>query len=570
MPAAVPPSYATEPRDLDAAVQRLRAAAPEFAEMPLAERIALAHAMHRGAARVAERLVRASCAAKGVPFDSPQAGEEWLSGPYVIARVLRQLARALTLLERNGNIPIGRLGETSDGRLAVRVFPGNRLDHLLFPGVHADVHLQPDVTVEQLHATRASFYRSPPHGGRVCLVLGAGNVNSIPPTDLASKLFNEGKVCLLKMNPVNAYVGPLIEEAFADAIERGFLAVVYGGAEEGAYLARHPGIDELHITGSDRTHDLLVWGPPGPERAERMARGAPLLAKPITSELGNVSPVLVVPGDWDARTLAFQAEDVAGMVTHNASFNCNAAKMLVTARGWRQRDAFLAEVERFLALAPARSAWYPGAFERYRALTEGRPSLRQIGEGEGALPWTLVVGLDPGHAEEPAFRTEPFCSILSETSVGSDDPVDFLARAVAFANERLWGTLSAQLLIHPRTLADPAVRRALDGALRDLRYGTVAVNCWAGYGFAAGTTPWGAYPGAPLTDIQSGRGFVHNTLMLEGVEKTVFRYPAIAFPKPPHFPSHRTANEVARRLVELEAGRGWRAVPGLLAAALRG
>jgi aldehyde dehydrogenase (NAD(P)+) len=301
-----------------------------------------------------------------------------------------------------------------------------------------------------------------------------------------------------------------------------------------------------------------------------MARGAPLLAKPITSELGNVAPVLVVPGPWDARTLAFQAEGVAGMVTHNASFNCNAAKMLVTARGWAQRDAFLAEVERGLALAPVRRAWYPGAFERYRALTEGRPTLRRVGEAEGALPWTLVVGLDPGHLDEPAFRTEPFCAILSETSVGSDDPIDFLEKAVDFANQRLWGTLSAQILVHPRTVADPAGRRAVERAIRALRYGTVAVNCWAGYGFAFGTTPWGAFPGSPLTDVQSGRGFVHNTLMLEGVEKSVVRHPAIAFPKPPYFPSHRTAHQVGRRLVELEAGRRWRALPPLMAAAIRG
>ena len=47
-----------------------------------------------------------------------------------------------------------------------------------------------------------------------------------------TKLFNQGKVCVLKMNPVNAYLGPILEEAFAEAIARGFLAIVYGGAEE--------------------------------------------------------------------------------------------------------------------------------------------------------------------------------------------------------------------------------------------------------------------------------------------------------------------------------------------------
>ena len=46
--------------------------------------------------------------------------------------------------------------------------------------------------------------------------------------------------------------------------------MVYGGAQEGAYLARHRDVDEVHLTGSDETFDQIVWGPPGPEReAER-------------------------------------------------------------------------------------------------------------------------------------------------------------------------------------------------------------------------------------------------------------------------------------------------------------
>jgi aldehyde dehydrogenase (NAD(P)+) len=255
-------------------------------------------------------------------------------------------------------------------------------------------------------------------------------------------------------------------------------------------------------------------------------------------------------------------------VTHNASFNCMAAKMLVTPRGWRQRDAFLAGVEHSMALAPARTAWYPGAHDRYRALTEGRPSIRRAGSGEGALPWTLVTGLDPT-SDDPAFTTEPFCAVLSETPLASDDPVEFLEQAVTFANEKLWGTLAAHMVIHPRTLADPTLRVAVERALRRLRYGTVAVNVWAGYPFAFGTAPWGAYPGATLADPQSGRGLVHNALMLERTEKTVVWHPATTFPKPPYFPSHRTLHVLGPRLVALEATGSWLKLPGVVASAVR-
>ena len=187
--------------------------------------------------------------------------------------------------------------------------------------------------------------------------------------DLMTKLFNEGKVCLLKMNPINAYLGPFIEEAFSGAIKRNFLAICYGGTEEGRYLIYHRDIDEVHITGSDKTHDQIVWGPPGPHQDERKRLNQPLLNKPITSELGNISPVIVVPGPYRENELRFQAEDAAGYFVMNASFLCNAAKMLVMPKGWSGSDAFMRGINDVCATVPPRSAYYPGAEDRWRALT---------------------------------------------------------------------------------------------------------------------------------------------------------------------------------------------------------
>jgi len=389
--------------------------------------------------------------------------------------------------------------------------------------------------------------------------------------DVSTKLFNEGKVCLLKMNPVNAYLGPHLESAFSEAIGQGFLAVVYGGADEGEYLAKHPGIDEIHLTGSDKTYDRLMWGPPGPDREARKAQNRPLVTKPITAELGNVSPVIVVPGPYSARELAYQAEDVTSGVTCNASFNCNANKVVITARGWKRRGELLQGIERVLAATPPRKAYYPGAADRYRALTERHPSRKSLGHGgPDALPWTLIADLDPADREEPLFLTEPFCSIVSETRVGSDDPVEFLEQAVAFANDRLWGTLSAGLVVHPRSMKDPRTREAVERAIGRLRYGSVTVNAWSGYVFAFGTPPWGAHPSSTPAEIQSGCGWVHNTPMIEGIEKVVLRYPLTVTPKPPTFPSHRSADVLLRRMTHLEEQASWGKVPGVLAAAMRG
>jgi acyl-CoA reductase-like NAD-dependent aldehyde dehydrogenase len=295
-----------------------------------------------------------------------------------------------------------------------------------------------------------------------------------------------------------------------------------------------------------------------------------VLQKPVTAELGNVSPVIVVPGPYSAKQLAYQAEDVAAGLTCNAAFNCNANKVLIMPKGWPQREAFLAALERALSKATPRRAYYPGAHERWQAYTQGHSSMRKFGtETAEVLPWTLVRDLDANDREERAFGSESFCPFLSETQVGSADPVEFLDQAVTFANDRLWGTLTAGMVVHPKTAKDPSLSEAVERAIGNLRYGAVSVNAWSGYVFAFVTPPWGAYPGSSLTDIQSGTGWVHNTPMLAGIEKAVLRHPITAMPKPTYFPSHRSAHLLMPRITALEEKSSWMKVPGVMAAAMQ-
>jgi aldehyde dehydrogenase (NAD(P)+) len=162
--------------------------------------------------------------------------------------------------------------------------------------------------------------------------------------------------------------------------------------------------------------------------------------------------------------------------------------------------------------------------------------------------------------------------VISETAIGTSDPVAFLDEAVKFCNDRVWGTLSATIIVHPASLKDPKVKEALDRAIRNLRYGTVCINHWPALGFAFGTTPWGGHPSSSLEDIQSGRGWVHNTFLINDpdIEKVVIRGPLVVKPKPPWFANHKTADRLGRKLVRMEAAPHWTLLPGLIFTALRG
>jgi acyl-CoA reductase-like NAD-dependent aldehyde dehydrogenase len=569
-PAVDMPPFSSQGQ-MDAAIARLREGAKSLAKLSLGQRIMLVDSMQRGFLRVGKGMVGAGCKAKGIMLGTAQEAEEWSTGPWGVVRQLRLIRESLTALKRSGNTPIGPVARTIDGRLTVRLFPGNTIDRILFKGITAEVRMQAGVTEESLERDRARFYRQPDHDGRVLLVLGAGNIAAIAPMDVITKMFNEGKAVLLKMNPVNAYLGPYIEEAFVEAIKQNFLAVVYGGADEGRYLVYHRDIDEVHITGSDKTHDNIVWGPPGPEREMRMQRQEPLLKKPITSELGNVSPVIVVPGPYSDRELRFQAQDTATSFLMNASFMCCAAKMLVLPTGWAGSDAFVEGMRETCVKVSPRRAYYPGAEDRWLKLTTGRERIRHLGNAmPGSLPWTFISGLDPKARDEPLYTQEPFCSVISETRLGGTDPMEFLEQAVEFCNDTLWGTLNANLIVHPQSLKDPRIYEAVERAIANLRYGVVAVNAFIGMPFVLAAPPWGAYPGSTPYDIQSGGGFVHNTSMLEGVEKTVFRAPLTTFPKPGYFAGHRTTHKMVPKIVAMEETASWAKVAGIVFDAMRG
>lgn len=565
----------TSQQQLDEALNILSEQAPAFARLLPSERAALLRACLPRILQVGPDWIAAACRAKGIQKDEPTAGEEWLGGPMVTARCVRLLIRSLDDINRLGKpqLPPAAFRPGWDGRTEVAVFPGDGFDKVMAGGFTGWMRLLPGITEQQARQEQAQFYnqRSPTSKGGVSLILGAGNVASIPPTDALYKMFHEGKVCLVKLNPVNEYLGPMYERAFQPLVERGYLRFVYGGAEVGSYLSYHPQVMDVHITGSDRTHDLIVWGPPGPERDRRRAANDPLLKKVITSELGCVTPAMIVPGDYSPSQLRFLAENLANQVTNNDSFNCNAAKVIVLSEGWAQREAFWQHVRDILATVRPRMSYYPGACERYNSLTRGKDQVTKLGQGDDkALPWTLIRGLDPKAADEPLYSTEPFCSLLSEVALPEREPAAFLQAATRFSNEKLWGTLSGAVYIHPKTEEAPEVKTALDMAVAELRYGLVGINHWPGVAYGSMTLPWGGHPSATLANIQSGLGFVHNTFMIEGIEKGVLRGPLTVFPKPAWWSTNHNSHKVAERLARFETEPSWLKVPGIVMAALTG
>ena len=439
-----------------------------------------------------DEWLAAACAAKGLAPGSSEAGEELFTGVGTFVRMARLLRDSLRDIAKDGKPAFaGPVREAPGGRLRVQVFPAGAFDRITFPQTTAEIWMQPGVTRDTLVAGQAAAYADPvAHAGTV-LVLAAGNVASLGPRDVLSKLFVEGKVVVMKANPVNDYLVPHWRRALAALIDAGVLRIADGGAEVGRYLTGHARIDEVHITGSDKTYDAVVFGS-GPDGVRRKEADEPVLDKPVTAELGNVSPVIVVPGRWSIPELLYQADHVATMLANNAGFNCVSARVVVTHAAWPQREAFLGALTQTLAGITTRRAYYPGAGERREAFVAAHPEAEEYGSGpDDALPWTFIRSVPPGQTGDICFNVESFFGEVAETALTAPSAAAFVDAATAFCNDVVWGTLGATIIVSPSSLKDEDVAESVDRAVADLRYGSIGVNVWHGLSFAMGSTSWG-------------------------------------------------------------------------------
>lgn len=559
-PAATLPDAPRE--QIEADLEALATGSRVWSTLDLGQRARLLCRLRDTVGAAAEEWALTAAVSKALPAGSPLRGEEWLSGPYTTLTALDAAVRTLRTLA-GGRSPLEgvRVTDAPGGRIRAHVLPAEPIDRVLLSGFRGEVWLEPGVTRAEAVAAAGLGQRTPTRSGGIGLVLGAGNVTSIPILDVLYELLSANRVCMLKVNPTQDALVPVFQRAFAPLIELGLLRIVRGGGDVGAYLTQHPAFSHVHITGSAATFDAIVWGT-GEDAARRRDAGDPALSVPITAELGGVSPIIVVPGRWSDADLRFQAEHIVTMRLQNSGHNCVAGQVVLLSADWPQRGAFLAALRTAYAAAPDRTVWYPRSGDALAAVAEAYPDATWSADGTRA-----IVQVDRDAAADPVETTEYFAPVLGVLTLPGTGR-EFLDAAVAHANDRLTGTLGANVLIDPATEAE--LGDGLDEAIAELRYGSIAVNAWTGAMFTVPGLSWGAFPGGTLEHVGSGIGVVHNARLLDRVERSVMRGPFRPFPrmipgavhgrgtftvlpKPPWFVTARTGAEVSEGLTRFRA-----------------
>nr|WP_314145183.1 aldehyde dehydrogenase family protein [uncultured Rhodococcus sp.] len=560
---------------VDSALAALSEGVENWGRLTLAERRALLERVHALTTAHAQEWVTAAASIKELDASSSLVGEEWLSGPYSFLNGLGTVAHTLAALEA-GTSPLAgaTFGTAPGGRTTVSVLPLNIFERLLLNGFTAEVWLKPGIDRATAQRTAGLAQLDPTRTAGIGVVLGAGNITSIAPLDALYELIAFNRVVALKLNPIMDPLLPVFEKILAPLVDIGALRLLTGGADVGTYLVQHSSVDHVHMTGSAITHDAIVFGP-GPDGAARKAANDPILTKEISSELGGVSPTIVLPGEWSRADIEFQAEHIATQRLHNSGYNCVASQVVVLSSEWQQRDEFVAALRAALDRAPARAPYYPGSDKRVSDATATYPTAERLGERGGRV---LIADLNPGEYA-PLLQTEYFAPVMGIIELPYSGAA-FAAKAVQAANEEFTGTLGINIIGAPGTIKE--LGEKFDTMLADLRYGTIAVNAWTAVGFLTAAATWGAFPGHTVDDVQSGIGIVHNALLIDGAERTVVRGPFRPLPrslingelsispKPPWFVTNKTAASTGKLLTAFAGAPSWSKLPAIFASALRG
>jgi aldehyde dehydrogenase (NAD+) len=271
-----------------------------------------------------------------------------------------------------------------------------------------------------------------------------GVTGHIVPWNYPSQIFGRsvgaslaaGNACVLK--PAEDASLALLEIANL-SVEAGFpagaLNVVTGlGAEAGAALSMHPGIDHISFTGS-------------PATGTRVAQAAAEHHCPVTLELGGKSPqVVFADADLEAAIPM-----IVNSIVQNAGQTCSAGSRLLVERSiYEDVLAHLAERFRALECGPGERDFAVGPLvnarqlERVRAYVERAEAdgVRLVARGSVAPsapkagfyhPPMLFADVPPLH---PIAQEEIFGPVLVAM------PFDTEAEAVALANATPYGLVA--------------------------------------------------------------------------------------------------------------------------------
>ena len=506
--------------DIDRNINSLRVNSKEYSKIENSKLISLLEESINNIKEVAYYWATISAEKKGVT-GTVSEGEEWLGGPF--ATVFGMQYYIDTLKDLNKPLDSNLFNNELN---TYKVFPNNLLEKIFFPFISAEVKFNKNIKFNEIEEYRGFAMRYP-HESSISLILGAGNVSCIPLLDAIYHLVAKRSVVYIKLNPVNDYLLPVYEKVFKNFISLGYVVITKGSLNESKYMTTHNGIDHIHLTGSDETYEHIVYGKLLNDDEKKLKKLKKVNNKSFSSELGNVTPIIVHPGNWSNSELKFQARKIVTAKLNNGGFNCISAQIVILPEDWKYTDKLIKYIKMYMKKIDDRFSYYPNSLKVLNDLEKDK-NYERLNDQTCATPH-----LSREIKAYSKFETsEIWGTSIYFKKIGYEDELDYVNNAISYCNETLWGNLGATVLI--KKYNNKKIKPITNTYVDNLKYGTVAINEWSAIGFIIPTLPWGGYPGNKDNDIQSGQDFVHNSMFFEsplnGVVYSKFRMSNIIDP----------------------------------------
>ena len=527
--------------DIDRNISKLRVNSAEFLNLDKTNLISMLEQTVDNIKTISYYWASLSSEKKGHLTKSKE-GEEWIGGPFSCIYAFQSF---IDYLQNDDGLDVTKFDESTK---SYKVFPTKNIEKLLFPFLEGEIRFGKNLNFNQINEYRGFANRFNNNKPKITLILGAGNVSSIPVLDALFHMIAHKSVIYIKLNPVNDYLLPIFTQVFEPFISRGFMIITEGDMEASKYLTEHEGFQQIHLTGSNYTYENIVYGRTLSDKERSLKTLPKINKKPITTELGNVTPIIVHPGNWSRAEIRHQAKKIVTAKLNNSGFNCIAAQVIILPKNWKHTDKLKRDIKYYLKKVGDTTSYYPGANENLSDLLQTE-NYEQINNLSCSTPF-LVSDLD---LEKEYANKEVWSTALYFQELPYSTYENFCSNAVDYVNNHLWGNLGVTVLI--KNHKKKTNQGILNTYIEELKYGTVAINEWSALGFVIPTLPWGGYPGNKDNDIQSGQGYVHNALLFESPQKGIVysRFRLSPLIDPPWFVTNKKAHRIFRHLTYYQA-----------------
>ncbi|NCX24651.1 MAG: hypothetical protein EBX13_02545, partial [Proteobacteria bacterium] len=239
--------------DIDRNISKLRVNSTGFLNLDESTLVTMLEQVIENIKTISYYWATLSSEKKGILSKSKE-GEEWIGGPFACIFAIQYF---IETIQNKDDLDKSKYDDTDK---SYKVFPTKNIEKLLFPFLEGEIRFAKNLNFNQINEYRGFANRFEKITPKITLILGAGNVSSIPVLDALFHMIAYKSVIYLKLNPVNDYLLPIFTQVFDPFITRGFMIITQGDMQASKYLTQHDAFQQIHLTGSNYTYENIVYG----------------------------------------------------------------------------------------------------------------------------------------------------------------------------------------------------------------------------------------------------------------------------------------------------------------------